>query len=399
MSRPRKRLLTFNDPQPLRIDRRLAMEIGFVESVVLLQLEFLISISDNYRDGMFWTYHTLKDLKERHFPWLSQATICRTLQILEDKQLIIRRHYNRSGFDRTQWFALHYDGIARLTSVVVGEDAPILQFAKSTLQNEKSILQNETSILQGEKSILQGETTIPKNPTKNPTENNTNHANKSPAAEEDQVVVALLESLVALGITRKRAEALIAARGPESVRRQIEMLPYRKAEDPAAVLVRAIDEDWAPPARFGKATSEHRAEERRRSRQEERSKEQAAKEKAEQTRRSAEDAFWESLDQDGQAEINARAETTLRKKNPFLFSSQGPKSVGPAYRALMDAERRAIITQMLPMPSEPDSICSEQNPGAHAQRCFPSGSGPPDPPKSLGRHTPVLPLREGIFGC
>ena len=65
---PRTRLLTFNDPHPMRIDRDLAAEIGLNESILLLQLEYLISISSNERDGRLWTYQSLTNMQEVYFP-------------------------------------------------------------------------------------------------------------------------------------------------------------------------------------------------------------------------------------------------------------------------------------------------------------------------------------------
>jgi hypothetical protein len=176
--RPRKRLLTFNDPRPLRVDRSLAVEIGFLESLVLLQIEYHISTTNNERAGEFWTYQTLEDLRTRDFPWLSTATISRTLQSLERRGLIKIRNFNRNKMDRTQWFALDYGGLSQLQTVQVGEDARILQEAARILQNEKCALQDETpilqnarSFLQNAKSFLQDETTIPKNSPKENTKN------------------------------------------------------------------------------------------------------------------------------------------------------------------------------------------------------------------------------------
>jgi hypothetical protein len=64
-------------------------------------------------------------------------------------------------------------------------------------------------------------------------------------AENHSNVVVVLANL---GITKKIAHEL-AARYPESlIRAQIDMLPYRQADDPPAVLVKAIREEWAPPA-------------------------------------------------------------------------------------------------------------------------------------------------------
>ena len=71
------------------------------------------------------------------------------------------------------------------------------------------------------------------------------HVNPAPQALED-VVVALTE----LGVT-KRIACQLARQHPESeIRAQISMLEYRKPEDAAAVLVKAIKEEWSPPAGY-----------------------------------------------------------------------------------------------------------------------------------------------------
>jgi DNA-binding PadR family transcriptional regulator len=341
MSRPRKRLLTFNDPQPLRIDRRLAMEIGFLESVVLLQIEFLISISHNERDGQFWTYHTLRELKDRHFPWLSQATICRTIQSLESKGLIIRGHHNRSGFDRTQWFALNYDGIAKLQSIRIGEDAPIFQSAKRTLQDATSVLQSATS-------MLRDEPTIPETPPETHPENTNNTAAATHTVskhKDEDVVVALLHSLIGTGVTKKRAEELVKRYSPERIRAQLAYLPCRKAEDPAAVLVRAIEEDWAVPPDYKKREAQRKRDEQKRIRHEYKVKQDAERAAAEEALRVEQDEWWNSLTPDERDALTALAEETLRQRSPFLFSNGGPKKTGVMYRTMFDAERRRLIEE------------------------------------------------------
>lgn len=185
MTRPRPRLLVLNDPHPMRISRELAEEIGYNESVVLLQLEYLISISTTQeRDGDLWTYQSLDDLRSNFFPWWSTATIWRVLKSLEAKRLIKIGNYNRLGMDRTQWFALDEEGISGLTSVKL--DLPIFQNEKwernsrrptpnqpelmpENPPEEPPIFQNETPIFQNEKCIFQNETTIPEIPTEIPT--------------------------------------------------------------------------------------------------------------------------------------------------------------------------------------------------------------------------------------
>lgn len=146
---PRTRLLTFNDPHPMRIDRDLAAEIGLNESILLLQLEYLISISSNERDGRLWTYQSLTNMQEVYFPWWSVMTIQRTIKSLEQKNLIIIGNFNKLGYDRTQWFALNEEGINSLHSVAI-------------YQNDKSIYQND--VIDHNKMVngsQQNDTTIP----------------------------------------------------------------------------------------------------------------------------------------------------------------------------------------------------------------------------------------------
>lgn len=65
----------------------------------------------------------------------------------------------------------------------------------------------------------------------------------------DGDVVALL---YAIGVTRKTAEALAHLYPAERILAQIDMLPLRHADNPPAMLVRAIQEDWATPPGYGK---------------------------------------------------------------------------------------------------------------------------------------------------
>lgn len=155
-ARKRQQLFVLNEPQALRINAALAMEIGLNESVVLLQLEYLISISDHVYEAKHWTYQSLQELKDGYFPFWSTATISRAIKSLVERELIFIGNFNRAGFDRTQWFALNPVGITRLASLhLVGPGAT------SILQNETSILQSEESTFQDATSVLQDETTIP----------------------------------------------------------------------------------------------------------------------------------------------------------------------------------------------------------------------------------------------
>ncbi len=67
------------------------------------------------------------------------------------------------------------------------------------------------------------------------------------AEAPDDIVVAL----VSQGVTEKTAEALNQLYPAEKILAQIEMLEYRDAHNPPAMLVKAIQEDWAPPPGYG----------------------------------------------------------------------------------------------------------------------------------------------------
>jgi hypothetical protein len=144
------RIVTLNDPHPMRICKELAVEIGGNESIIFLQLEFLISISDHEREGRIWTYQSLRDMREKYFPWLSVATVQRAVKRLEELELITVKQFNHHAYDRTQWFALNRVGIDRLKSV------------SYLFQDETGgVFQSETGCFNLRHACDQNETTIP----------------------------------------------------------------------------------------------------------------------------------------------------------------------------------------------------------------------------------------------
>lgn len=112
------RLFDFNGQLFARVYPELAMEIGFNESLLLLQLDFLIAISDHERDGQRWTYQSVTDI-QKMFPFWSRATINRVINSLEKKSLIQVGNFNRKKYDRTRWFAINADEARKLKSIEV----------------------------------------------------------------------------------------------------------------------------------------------------------------------------------------------------------------------------------------------------------------------------------------
>jgi hypothetical protein len=57
----------------------------------------------------------------------------------------------------------------------------------------------------------------------------------------------LIEKLTAVGVNAETARLLVTIHPPPQIERQLAMLPYRNAQNPAALLVKAIREDWSAP--------------------------------------------------------------------------------------------------------------------------------------------------------
>ena len=70
----------------------------------------------------------------------------------------------------------------------------------------------------------------------------------APTSESSREQERLAARLASLGVTKRAATQLVTKYGAEACLRQCEWLPHRQARDPAAVLVKAIQEQWAAPA-------------------------------------------------------------------------------------------------------------------------------------------------------
>lgn len=141
MSYQDNRIFILNEPNAPRINPALAVEIGLNESLLLLQIEFWISISNNERDGQQWTYQSTRDIQEKAFPFWSHHTINRAIKSLETSGYIITTtKYNTLKYDKTRWIALNFDELSKLKSISVKG------YATGSTQNETGSNQNATTI-------------------------------------------------------------------------------------------------------------------------------------------------------------------------------------------------------------------------------------------------------------
>lgn len=152
----KKRIFTLNEPNAPRINPALAKEIGLNESLILLQIEYWISISDNERDGKWWTYQSVRDMQEKSFPFWSISTINRAVNKLIDEGYIIEGNFNKKKYDKTRWFALNFEKLNELESISINGD-------------DTGVFHNDTRSNHNDTRSNQNDTTIPENTTENTT--------------------------------------------------------------------------------------------------------------------------------------------------------------------------------------------------------------------------------------
>lgn len=234
-SPPRRRLFVVNDPTLLRIVPSLAVEIGFNESVVLLQFEYLLSITRYVFDGIPWMYGSESKLRSEYFPFWAKSTLHRAIQSLRDQHLIIVGNYNKAGFDHTLWYSLDWDGCQVLRSVSVQD---VEGMNHRLYQNEPSIDPKRTNDdMQMNRGLYQNEPTILE--TQNKTQEETQKKNV--------VVVALR----ALGLTDRQSRDAVRQHhltlvDVESWAAYAETLD--RATNPTAVIASLLKTDRLPPA-------------------------------------------------------------------------------------------------------------------------------------------------------
>jgi hypothetical protein len=138
------RLFVLNDQTVLRIMPTLAKEIGLNESIMLLQVDFLKSISTTEdKKGRPWTFQSIRYLKDEYFPFWSKDTINRTIANLQKKKLIRCNNFNKAAYDRTRWISINYGKVSKLKSIqVIG----LSQYATAMSQDATRSMQNETTI-------------------------------------------------------------------------------------------------------------------------------------------------------------------------------------------------------------------------------------------------------------
>jgi len=215
-------------------------------------------------------------------------------------------------------------------------------------QTSKSISPNgkEPSCREGEIHMPGRATSITESPSENTSQTTTTPSPKTSERTTD-VVVALVEELVGAGVTRSRAEDLATRHSPEAIRDQIAMLPFRNGQEPAAMLVKAIEGSWAPPHSYRKEIERRRREALGQAETDRIEREKAEARAAEARRQAERDAWWKAQDPGLQSRMLAQATENLYKNNPGLRHSAAIKHTGRVFRGMREMELRKLIDERM----------------------------------------------------
>ena len=107
----------FNE-QPILANKTLAREIGLNEALVLQQINYWIEINkksgNNYYNGKYWTYNSIRAWHEKDFDYMSLDTVKRTFSKLEKNGYLLVGNFNKDSRDKTKWYTINNDKLEEL---------------------------------------------------------------------------------------------------------------------------------------------------------------------------------------------------------------------------------------------------------------------------------------------
>lgn len=129
------RMFVTNGLITVRLVPELAIEIGLHESLILLQVDYLLSTrGEQKNDGRRWVRQSVRDMQRRFFPFWSLATIETKIQQMITGELLIEGNWNLDPRDTTRWLS-YGDGCYKLESVKM-IDSPTLPYDDGVHQQQ-----------------------------------------------------------------------------------------------------------------------------------------------------------------------------------------------------------------------------------------------------------------------
>jgi len=146
---------------PLIVLPTLAVKVGLNESIILQQVHYWLDsrTNKNIKDGKHWVYNTYGQWQEQ-FPFLSEATIRRSIANLEKSGLLISKNYNSNSFSKTKWYTINYEKLSELEDSIEVELSSCSKRSVRAAQNEQTIRSKRAEdVITMSSSIKETETT------------------------------------------------------------------------------------------------------------------------------------------------------------------------------------------------------------------------------------------------
>ena len=149
------------DEHPLVLSPTLAKELGNLNEAVFVQqvhywLEIKKQTGKNFVEGRYWIYNSVEDWLKQ-FPWMSSATLRRTIDNLVKKGYIIKGNFNQKKMDHTTWYTLNYEKILEIDKKISFEKEEEAQLALAASQSKENSDNPETLTEEEARRIAQNE--------------------------------------------------------------------------------------------------------------------------------------------------------------------------------------------------------------------------------------------------
>jgi hypothetical protein len=166
----------------------IAGKYGIEEAILLENIVFLClknrANNRHYHDGEYWTYNSAQGFN-RYYPYIHPKKIERALKRLEEAKLIKSGNYNKSGYDRTKWYAATEEAY-RLTNCLDALDK-MSNGRGDTPNGEDNVTDPLDDLSNGEDSMSNGigqnVEPIPDNKPDSNTDSNTDNTPLTPLGE------------------------------------------------------------------------------------------------------------------------------------------------------------------------------------------------------------------------
>jgi len=149
----------------------------------------------------------------------------------------------------------------------------------------------------------------------------------------------LIDALEKAGVTQIVAQQIIREYPLIRIETQVGALKYRKANDPAAVLVRSIQEDWKPPASYQKNIEKNK-------KQKAMKQQQQKEEKEKEERRQKIEEYLSSLSRDELADLTGEAKKRILDSGSFFRehyrNKEMPAHLVKSFLHIVAAERLGL---------------------------------------------------------